>query len=89
MAQVEAGALSLDRRELNLETVVLEAVEAARPRAEKAGVELSAETEPLPALGRRPDRLSQVVDNLVTNAIKFTPAGGKVTVRAGVEAARL
>ncbi|MBE2315599.1 CHASE3 domain-containing protein [Solirubrobacter sp. CPCC 204708] len=83
VAQVEAGTLNLDRHEVDLEAVVLEAVEAGRPRADQAGVTLTAHTEPVPALDGDRDRLFQVVDNLIANAVKFTPAGGSVSVRAG------
>jgi len=83
VAQVEAGTLSLERHGVDLEAVVRDAVEAGRPRAEQAGVELVAHTEPVPALDGDGDRLAQVVDNLITNAVKFTPAGGRVTVRSG------
>ena len=82
VAQVEAGTLSLDHREVDLEAVVADAIEAGRPRAEAAGIELTGETDALPPLQGDPDRIAQVVDNLVANAVKFTPPGGRVQVRA-------
>jgi signal transduction histidine kinase len=81
VAQVEAGKLSLDPGSVDLGRLVEEAVEASRPRAEARGITLSVEVEPLqPTWGDR-DRLGQVLDNLVTNALKFTPEGGEVTLR--------
>lgn len=82
VARVQAGRLVLDTSEIDLGEVALEAVEEARPRAEQAGLAIS-------FLGDNPvhieadrGRLFQLLDNLISNALKFTPAGGRVDVRA-------
>ncbi len=80
-AQVESGSLLLEPDAVDLPQLVRDAVELARPRAEDADVALTVEVAHVPAcLGDR-DRLAQVLDNLVSNALKFTPPGGRVAVR--------
>jgi signal transduction histidine kinase len=81
VAQVEAGKLSLDERDVDLGAVARESVEAAAPRAADAGVELTLEAAEVPPISGDRDRLGQALDNLVSNAIKFTPEGGRVVVR--------
>jgi PAS domain S-box-containing protein len=89
VTRADAGQLGIERLPLDLRALADECVEAARPSAEDGGLELVLEAgEPVRAAGDR-RRLAQVVDNLLANAIKFTPAGGRVTVRtaaAGTEA---
>jgi signal transduction histidine kinase len=81
VAQVEAGRLSLESHAVDLDKVAADAVEAARPAAERAGVKLSLEAEHVrPILGDR-DRFGQMLDNLISNALKFTPDEGTVDVR--------
>jgi signal transduction histidine kinase len=55
-------------------------VESARPRAEAAGIELVLDAHSVPPVSGEPIRLGQLLDNLVSNAIKFTPGGGRVDV---------
>jgi signal transduction histidine kinase/CHASE3 domain sensor protein len=81
VAQVEAGKLSLEETDVDLDGVARESVEAAGPRARDGGVELTLESETVPIVRGDRDRLAQALDNLVSNAIKFTPAGGRVVVR--------
>ncbi len=81
LVAIEESGLAIRSAEIDLERVVREAVEAARPRAEEARLALSLETPGIavPMYGDR-DRLGQAMDNLLSNAIKFTPAEGRVKV---------
>ncbi len=85
VAQVEAGRLSLERVALDLGQVVADSVEAARPAAERAGVRLTLEAAVVGQIDGDRDRVGQLVDNLVSNALKFTPEGGEVVVALRAE----
>ncbi|MFP5370522.1 MAG: sensor histidine kinase [Actinomycetes bacterium] len=80
-AQVEAGRFTLQPEDVDLATVVRGAEETIRVTADAAGVEVAVEL-PSDGLVVAGDavRLGQACDNLVSNAVKFTPAGGRVTL---------
>jgi PAS domain S-box-containing protein len=79
-AQAEAGRLSLDPHHMDLHEVASESVDALRPTAVERGINLKLGTERLPAVTADRDRVGQAIDNLVSNALKFTPPGGSVDV---------
>jgi signal transduction histidine kinase len=82
VAQVDEPGVSLLRTPVDMKRIVREAVQSARLHAQVAGVELrAAGDEGVTVLGDR-ERLGQLVDNLIANALKFTRAGGRVSVDA-------
>jgi PAS domain S-box-containing protein len=80
VAQIEAGKIALERQDVDLAELARECVEAARPRATEKAIELVLVGDPGPAIEGDSTRLAQLLDNLVSNAIKFTPEGGRVGV---------
>jgi len=85
IAQADSGRLSLELREVDLGTLVADAVSAAAPAVEAKGIRLRHRTDSVPPLVGDPHRLGQLLDNLLSNAVKFTPAGGEVEVRTGTQ----
>ena len=81
-AQASAGTLALEMGELDIAAIIAHAVESSTPVATARGIALSCSTGPLPAANGDRLRIGQVIDNLVSNALKFTPPGGTIDVRA-------
>ncbi|HEY7396548.1 MAG TPA: PAS domain S-box protein [Gemmatimonadaceae bacterium] len=83
VATIEAGRLKLESTRVSASELVREAVEAQATHATAANVNLRLDVPyDVPAIWADRDRLLQVFENLVGNAIKFTPAGGRITVAA-------
>ena len=81
-AQAEAGSLQLTMEDVDLARLVNDAVSACAPAAATRDIELVAIGAGAPVIRADQGRLGQVLDNLVANALKFTPPGGRVEVRA-------
>ncbi len=80
VAQADAGKLMFDWAEVDLGSLVAHCVQAAQPAAERAGIELVTVSDASRPIVGDSARIGQLLDNLISNAIKFTPGGGLVAV---------
>lgn len=85
LAQLESGRVTLDRQELNLPELIAHAIEVVHPIALTQTTTLQVETLPtLPVILGDPQRIAQVLLNLLTNAVKYAGKGALVTIRVNV-----
>ena len=89
LSTADAGALGLNREPTDLGALADEVVAAFAPRAAAADVALSATSGSLAEISVDPLRIRQVLENLVANALRHTPAGGTVTIRLSEHEGRL
>ncbi|MBI5954331.1 MAG: HAMP domain-containing histidine kinase [Chloroflexi bacterium] len=83
LARLDAGTADITMSPVNLPALLNAVREKFMPQSQKAGVEINVEFAPnLPTINADGDRLSQVFTNLVDNALRFTPGGGLILLRA-------
>ena len=90
LSKIESGAVTLDRAMVSLNSIVRECVLVLKPRLDERGLKVDCLLdEALPAAPLDPDRIKQVVLNLLDNAIKFSPAESSIDVRTAVSGGSL
>jgi len=77
---VQAGQFALVPGPVDLSALVAESVEASRPAADARRIDVTVEAREVPQLTGDRDRLAQLLDNLVSNAVKYAAEQGRVTV---------
>ena len=90
LAMAEAGQLTLERLPTNLEALAVRMLERFSAQADAAGVGLSLDAPThLPNINIDPGRVEQIITNLLSNALRFTPAGGQIKLGVREQAATL
>jgi two-component system sensor histidine kinase BaeS len=86
LSMAEAGVLTMHRETVDPRAVVADAAEAFRSAADAAGIAIEVTADSAPAtIEADPVRLSEILANLLSNAVRYTPPGGRVTVRASAD----
>lgn len=80
-AKIEAGRFSIEKQSFDLSEIVQDAIEPFIPQANKKQIVISTDINyPLPKVEVDQARITQVLNNLISNSLKFTPANGKIVV---------
>src|SRR5205085_11268063 len=82
LARADSHPLALHRQPVDLEEILNEAAETARPAASAKNIALAIAGDPLPEVPADRTQILRVIDNLVANAVKFTPEDGSVRLAA-------
>lgn len=86
--RIDSGRVTMQKRPIEIGDIMAQAVEVMRPMAEKGGITL--ELQPVNAtIFADPDRMMQTFTNLISNAIKFSPSSGKITLAGHSESDRI
>jgi two-component system, sensor histidine kinase and response regulator len=85
LSQNQPGELPVELRSADLADIAASVVEEMQPEAQRKHIDLAFSAAAVPRLAVDPARMTQLLGNLISNAVKFTPDGGKVEVSLGMD----
>ena len=86
LAKIESGKMEVRVEDFSIRDVCEALVNLMRPIADRKNIDLTTQLdEAIPLLRQDPGKIRQIIYNLLSNALKFTPEGGRVTVRVEAE----
>ncbi len=85
LSRIQSGKMAMEFRSTDLASIAACAVEEMRPEAQRKHIDLALSASAVPSSAVDPTRIAQLLGNLISNAVKFTPDGGRVEVRLGAE----
>ena len=85
LSRIQSGQMAMEFRSADLAGIAACVVEEMRPEAHRKHVSLTLRAAAAPCLAVDPTRIAQLLGNLISNAVKFTPGGGRVEIRVGRE----
>ncbi len=81
VSRIESGRITIDKKEVNIKQLIDDVITEMMPKAQEGKIELSVNyQENLPCVMVDPDKIKEVIINLVGNSLKFTPENGKITI---------
>ncbi len=86
LSRIQAGKLAVQLRSADIAALAASAVREARPEARRRHIDLVLSAAAVPRFAADPERIAQLLGNLISNAVKFTPDGGRVAVRLAIRA---
>ncbi|HEV8230631.1 MAG TPA: GAF domain-containing protein [Candidatus Limnocylindria bacterium] len=86
--RMESGRMAIHREQMDLNAVIDEVADRVRPNAPNHDIELELDRQ-LPTIDADRDRMTQVVSNLLNNAVKYSPTGGRIAVRTRMDGTQI
>lgn len=80
ISRIESGRLTVAFEKVDLEVLAHEVIEEVEPRAKELGLSIDVQPGEIPAVVADPDKIKEVLFNIIGNSLKFTPKGGKITI---------
>jgi PAS domain S-box-containing protein len=88
LSRIQSGQMAMEFRIADLADIAACAVQGMLPEAQRKHIDLVLSATAVPCFAVDPARIAQLLDNLISNAVKFTPDGGRVEVRLGTDGDR-
>jgi len=85
LSRIQTGKLAMELRGTDLAAIAAQTAEEMRPEAEQKNISLALSSADVPRFAADPTRVAQLLANLISNAVKFTPAGGRIEISVGVD----